>query len=104
MLHIQYIGLLNTDLAHKGPVRMFLQGGESTERYVLDRLPPWVEETLVQTRETMGDTRYVSGANLTMFHPEVRTMIYQSLVAGDYKVRGVHSGGAYVPVATIFSA
>jgi hypothetical protein len=104
MLHIQYIGLLNTDLAHKGPVRMFLQGGESTERYVLDRLPPWVEETLGQVRETTGNIRYMSGANLAMFHPEVRTMIYQSLVTGDYKVRGAHSGGGYVPVAAVFSA
>jgi hypothetical protein len=104
MLHIQYIGLLNTDLAHKGPVRMFLQGGGSTERYVLDRLPPWVEETLLRARETMGDRHYVPGANLAMFHPDVRTMIYQSLVAGDYKVRGAHSEGEYVPLATIFSA
>ena len=38
MLHIRYIGLLNTDRQRKGPVQMFLQGRESRARYVLDKL------------------------------------------------------------------
>jgi hypothetical protein len=43
MLQMQYIGLLNSDKHRKGPVQMFIQGRGSQERYVLDRLPRWIE-------------------------------------------------------------
>ena len=38
MLHLDYIGLLNTDHQRQGPVQMFLQGRESRARYVLGRV------------------------------------------------------------------
>jgi hypothetical protein len=104
MLHIQYIGLLNADLAHKGPVRMFLQGEDPAARYILDRLAPWVEEMLGRAQETMLDVRYIPGVNLRLLPPEVRAAIYQYLVTGGYKVRHVHSAEAYVPVAEVFHA
>jgi hypothetical protein len=102
MLHIQYIGLLNADLARKGPVRMFLQGEDSSARYILDRLAPWVEEMLGRAQEMMLDVRYLPGVNLGLLPPEVRAAIYQCLVAGGYKVRHVHSTEAYVPIEEVF--
>jgi hypothetical protein len=83
---------------------MFLQGVGALERYILDRLPPWVEAMLGQARATLVDVRYIPGANLDMFHQEVRAAVYQDLVAGGYKVRQAGSGKAYVPVAEVFCA
>ena len=104
MLHLHYIGLLNTDHQHKGPVQMFLQGRESQERYVLDRLPPWVESLLSHTKEAWADIRYVSGANLDMCSQETREAMYQSLVAEGYQVRQVSGKAAYRPVSEVFVA
>ena len=78
MLPIQYIGLLNTDRQRKGPVQIFLQGQGSPERYVLDRLPPWIASMLGHAKETFVDMRYISGVNLALCNPETREAMYQS--------------------------
>src|SRR5215472_16519433 len=52
MVQMEYIGLLNTDKS-KGPVQMFIQGRGAHERYVLDRLPPWIEASLQEAHETV---------------------------------------------------
>jgi hypothetical protein len=81
---------------------MFLQGRASRERYVLDRLPPWIETLLKHTKETGADVRYISGANLDMCAQETREAMYQSLVAGGYRVRQVSDTAAYRPVSEVF--
>lgn len=93
MLHIHYVGLLNTDHRQKGPVRMFLQGRESQDRYVLDRLPPWVDPC----------ARYLGGTNLDLVDQETRAAFYQSLVAGDYKVRQMGDGLDYRAMQEVFA-
>jgi hypothetical protein len=103
MLRIQYIGLLNTDRQRKGPVQMFLQGRESRERYVLDRLPPWIESLLGQAKERLMEVRYICGANLELFHQETREAIYRALVEGGYKVRQVSGSAEYVEVSKVFT-
>ena len=103
MLRIQYIGLLNTDRQRKGPVQMFLQGRESRDRYVLDRLPPWIERLLVQAQETCMAVRSICGANLELFHPETRAALYRALVEGGYKVRQVSGSAEYVEVSKVFT-
>ena len=103
MSHIQYIGLLNTDHQRKGPVQMFLQGSESQERYVLDRLPPWIEGMLGHAKETLADVRYISGANLELFNQEIREVMYRALVEGGYKVRQMSGNAEYVEVSQVFT-
>jgi hypothetical protein len=66
---------------------MFLQSRESPERYVLDRLPPWVEDMLGQARERSTDVRAVAGANLELCNQESRAVLYRALLEGGYKVR-----------------
>jgi len=103
MLHIQYIGLLNTDPQRRGPVQMFLQGRESRERYVLDRLPPWIAHLLRHTKEARADVRYITGANLDLLDQETRAAMYQSLIAGGYKVRQVSGRADYRAVSEVFA-
>jgi hypothetical protein len=103
MLHIEYIGLLNTDRQRKGPVQMFLQGQESQERYVLDRLPPWMNGMLEHATETCMDVRYISGVNLALCSPETREAMYRALVEGGYKVRQISGNSAYVEVSQVFT-
>src|SRR5262245_32472713 len=103
MLRIQYIGLLNTDRQRKGPVQMFLQGRESRERYVLDRLPPWIERMFGPAKETVIDGHYIGGANLELFHPETREALYRALVEGGYKIRQVSGRAEYVTVNEVFT-
>jgi hypothetical protein len=103
MLHIQYIGLLNTDRQRKGPVQMFLQGQESRERYVLDRLPPWVDSMLGHAKETLMDVRYISGVNLALCNPETREAMYRALVEGGYKVRQMSGSSEYIEVSQVFT-
>jgi hypothetical protein len=103
MLHLQYIGLLNTDRQRKGPVQLFLQGRESRDRYVLDRLPPWIERMLGPATEMFMEVCYISGAKLELFHPETREAMYRALVEGGYKVRQVSGGAEYVEVSQVFT-
>lgn len=102
MLHIEYIGLLNTDRQRKGPVQMFLQGRESRERYVLDRLPPWIASRLAYATETCVDVRYFSGVNLALCNQETRETMYRALVEGGYKIRQISGSGEYVAVSQVF--
>ena len=102
MLHLEYVGLLNTDHQRKGPVQMFLQGRASRERYVLDRLPPWIETLLKRTQETGADMRTLSGANLGMCAQKTREAMYQSLVVGGYQVSQVSGKAIYCPVSEVF--
>lgn len=81
---------------------MFLQGRASQERYVLDRLPPWIETLLRQTQEIGADVRTLSGVNLDMCTQETREAMYQSLVVGSYQVRQVSGPAAYRPVSEVF--
>ena len=103
MLHLQYIGLLNTDHQSKGPVRMFLQGRESRERYVLDRLPPWIADLLGQVRETGAEAHYIVGANLELCNQETREAMYRALSEGGYKVRQVSGNAEYLEVSQVFA-
>ena len=103
MLHLQYIGLLNTDRQRKGPVQMFLQGQESRERYVLDRLPPWVDSMLGHIKETLMDVRYISGFNLALCNLETREAMYRALVEGGYKVRQLSGNAEYREVSQVFA-
>ena len=57
MVHLDYLGLLNTDHQRPGPVQMFLQGRESRARYVLDTLPPWIVDLLGQAPKRLGERR-----------------------------------------------
>ena len=70
MLHLQYMGLLNTDRA-AGPVQVFLQGKGTPARYVLDRLPPWIEALCTEASESVTDLRYIPGVNLALLGPKV---------------------------------
>ena len=103
MLHLQYMGLLNTDRQSKGPVQMFLQGRESQERYVLDRLPPWIDRLLTQAEETGMDVRYIAGVNLALCSPETREAMHRALVEGGYKVRQLRGRAEYLEVDQVFT-
>jgi hypothetical protein len=103
MLHIEYIGLLNTDRQRKSPAQLFLQGRESRERYVLDRLPPWINSMLEHARETCMDVRYISGVNLALCNQETREAMYRALVDGGYKVRQIGRSSEYVEVSQVFT-
>ncbi|HEY5870944.1 MAG TPA: hypothetical protein VI542_36130 [Candidatus Tectomicrobia bacterium] len=85
MLHIHYIGLLNTDRQRKGPVQMFLQGRESRARYVLDTLPAWIGDMLGHATESREEMRSLSGANLALCNQETREALYRALVEGGHK-------------------
>ena len=87
MLQMQYIGLLNTAKNRQGPVQMFIQGRGSQERYVLDRLPGWIEAWSSKTPETAAGVGDVSGANLSLLSRAAREAIHKQLVEDDYKVR-----------------
>ena len=89
MLHLDYIGLLNTDHQRKGPVQMFLQGRESRARYVLDTLPSWIADMLGHAPERTVERHSISGANLALCNQETREALYRSLVEGGYKVRQI---------------
>ena len=88
---IGYIGLLDTDTSTR-PTRMFLQGKHSPERYVLDRLPPWIEV----------EARYCSGVNWCMLSSEARETLYQQLIAGHYRVCQITGGKHYLLVSEVF--
>ena len=103
MVHLQYMGLLNTDRQSKGPVQMFLQGQESQERYVLDRLPPWIDHMLKHAEETGMDVRYISGVNLALCNLETREAIHRALVEGGYKVRQLGGRTEYLEVSQVFT-
>src|SRR5262249_51947942 len=94
MLHLDYIGLLNTDHQRPGPVQMFLEGRESRVRYVLDTLPPWIAERLGQA-PARGERHALAGANLALCDQETREALYRALVEGGYKVRPIGAGEAY---------
>ena len=102
MLHLEYIGLLNTDHQHPGPVQMFLQGRESCARYVLDTLPTWIADLLGQASERCGERRAIAGANLALCNQETREALYRALVAGGYKVRPLDGGAAYREISQVF--
>jgi hypothetical protein len=102
MLHLDYIGLLNTDHQRKGPVQMFLQGRESRARYVLDTLPSWIADMLGHVIESMGDRRSISGANLALCNQETREAFYRALVEGGYKVRQIDGGAEYREISQVF--
>src|SRR5215471_6769939 len=102
MLHLDYIGLLNTDHRRKGPVQMFLQGRESHTRYVLDTLPSWVADMLGHTPESTGERRAISGANLALCNQETREALYRALVEGGYQVRPIGEGAEYREISQVF--
>jgi len=102
MLHLDYIGLLNTDHQRPGPVQMFLQGCESRTRYVLDALPAWIADLLGQAPERMGERRAIAGANLALCNQETREALYRALVEGGYKVRPIGEGAAYQEIRQVF--
>jgi hypothetical protein len=103
MTQMEYIGLLNTDKS-KGPVQMFIQGRGTHERYVLDRLPPWIEASLKEAHETGADVRYFSGANLRLLSAEARQALHTRLRDGQYKVRRIAGGDTYLAVGEVFSS
>jgi len=102
MLHLDYIGLLNTDHRRKGPVQMFLQGRESHTRYVLDTLPSWVADMLGHTPESTGERHSISGANLALCNQETREALYRALVEGGYQVRPIGEGVEYREISQVF--
>lgn len=102
MLHLDYIGLLNTDHQRPGPVQMFLQGRESRARYVLDTLPAWIADTLGHAPERLAERRALSGANLALCNQETREALYRALVEGGYKVRPIGEGAAYREISQVF--
>ena len=102
MLHLDYIGLLNTDHQRPGPVQMFLQGRESCARYVLDTLPAWIADLLGQAPERRGERRSIAGANLALCNQETREALYRALVEGGYKVRPIGVGEAYRGIRQVF--
>ena len=102
MLHLDYIGLLNTDLQRPGPMQMFLEGRESRVRYVLDTLPPWIAERLGQAPEHMGERPSLAGANLALCNQETREALYRALVEGGYKVRPIGVGEEYREIRHVF--
>jgi hypothetical protein len=103
MLPIQYIGLLNTDRQRKGPVQMFLQGQGAQARYVLDRLPSWIDSMLGHAKETGMDVRYIAGVNLALCNQETREAMYKAFVEGGYKVRQMGRSAEYVEVSQVFT-
>ena len=102
MLHLDYIGLLNTDHQRPGPVQMFLQGRESCARYVLDTLPTWIGDLLGPAPERRGERRAIAGANLALCNQETREALYRALVEGGYKVRPIDGGAAYREIRQVF--
>jgi len=102
MLHLDYIGLLNTDRRRKGPVQMFLQGRESRARYVLETLPSWIVDMLGRATECMGERRSIAGANLALCNQETREALYRALVEGGYKVRQIGGSAEYREISQIF--
>ena len=102
MLHLDYIGLLNTDHQRPGPVQMFLEGRESRVRYVLDTLPPWIAERLGQAPARMGERHALAGANLALCDQETREALYRALVEGGYKVRPIGVGEEYREIRQVF--
>jgi len=102
MLHLDYIGILNTDHQRPGPVQMFLQGRESRARYVLDTLPAWIGELLGQAAEGMGEGRALSGTNLALCNQETREALYRALVEGCYKIRPIGAGTEYREISQVF--
>ena len=101
MLHLDYIGLLNTDHQCPGPVQIFLEGRESRVRYVLDTLPPWIAERLGQA-PARGERHALAGANLALCDQETREALYRALVAGGYKVRPIGVEEAYREIRQVF--
>ena len=102
MVHLDYLGLLNTDHQRPGPVQMFLQGRESRARYVLDTLPSWMVDLLGQASERCGERRSIAGANLALCNQETREALYRALVEGGYKVRPIGEGVAYREISQVF--
>ena len=102
MLHLQYMGLLNTDRARAGPVQVFLQGKGTSARYVLDRLPPWIEALCAEASESVTALCYIPGVNLDLLSPEARAAYYQQLVMGRYRVRALSGDEAYRWVSEVF--
>jgi hypothetical protein len=102
MLHLDYIGLLNTDHQRPGPVQMFLQGREARARYVLDTLPAWIADMLGQAPERMEERRALSGINLALCNQETREAFYRALVEGGYKVRPIGGGAEYREISQVF--
>ena len=103
MLHLDYIGLLNTDHQRPGPVQMFLQGRESRVRYVLDTLPAWMTDMLGHAPECLGERCSIAGANLALCNPEMREALYRALVEGGYKVRQLRGRAEYLEVSQVFT-
>src|SRR4029077_14488433 len=97
MVQMEYIGLLNSD-KRKGPVQMLIQGRGSHERYVLDRLPPWIEESIRDAQETWADVRYFPGVNLRLLSAEARQALHTQLLDGQYTVRRIAGGDTYLSV------
>ena len=102
MLHLDSIGLLNTDHQRPSPVQMFLEGRESRVRYVLDTLPPWIADRLGQAPERMGERHALAGANLALCNQETREALYRALVEGGYKVRPIGVGAEYREISQVF--
>jgi hypothetical protein len=102
MLHLDYLGLLNTDHQRPGPVQMFLQGREARTRYVLDTLPAWIGDLLGQAPERLEERRALSGTNLALCNQETREALYRALVEGGYKVRPIGAGTAYQEISQVF--
>ena len=102
MLHLDYIGLLNTDYQRPGPVQMFLQGRESRARYVLETLPAWIADMLGQAPERLGERRSIAGANLALCNQETREALYRALVEGGYQVRPIGEGAEYREISQVF--
>ena len=102
MVHLDYLGLLNTDHQRPGPVQMFLQGRESRARYVLDTLPPWIVDLLGQAPERLGERRSIAGANLALCNQETREALYRALVEGGYQVRPIGEGAEYREISQVF--
>jgi hypothetical protein len=102
MLHLDYIGLLNTDHQRPGPVQMFLEGRESRVRYVLDTLPPWITDRLGQAPERIGERHVLAGANLALCNQEMREALYRAMVEGGYKVRPIGMREEYREISQVF--
>jgi hypothetical protein len=66
-------------------------------------LPPWIERMLGQAKGTLTEVRYISGANLELFHQETREAMYRALVEGGYKVRQVSGSAEYVEASKVFA-
>jgi len=102
MLQMQYIGLLNTDRNRREPIRMFIQGKHSKERYVLNCLPPWIAEALHSMKETSANIHYIPGINLDLLSQEVRVTLHKQLVESGYTVRALTGRYEYVAINEVF--